>query len=86
MTSLSSGKYTFSDIRKLISTVIEEYGGVEKVPEYLNVLLIPVDLTYDSSTVIGVNHYFKPALARLLGGKDSDRKRIQLKVYYTIFQ
>lgn len=86
VTSLSSGKYTFSDIRKLISTVIEEYGGVEKVPEYLNVLLIPVDLTYDSSTVIGVNHYFKPALARLLGGKDSDRKRIQLKVYYTIFQ
>ena len=74
--------YSFNDIRYLISDAIEEYKAVGEIPEYLNVLLIPVSTTTDGSSTVGVNHNLTPAYARLLGGKDASRKRIKLNVYY----
>lgn len=85
--SISSYTYKFSDIRKLIAAVIEEYGGTDRVPEYLNVLLIPVEITYDSSTIIGMNNYLKPSYVRLHGGeKDPEARRLKMEVYYSVFQ
>ena len=87
VSSLSSGTYSFSDIRKLLTATVEEYGGAENIPEYLNVLLIPIDITFDSSTPISVSPLFRPSYAKLLGGmKEPERKALKMKVYYSTFQ
>lgn len=85
--SLSSGTYDFSDIRRLLTATIQEYGTVENIPEYLDVLLIPINITFDGSTPISVNNLFKPSYAKLLGGmKDPERQVLKMKVYYSTFQ
>lgn len=87
VSSLSLGTYDFSDVRRLLTTAIEEYGGVENVPEYLNVLLMPINITFDGSTPIAVNNLFKPSYAKLLGGmKEPERNPLKMKVYYSTFQ
>jgi len=85
ISSLSDYKYTFSNIAGLFKAAVREYGGAANLPEYLDVLLIPVSLTYDSSTIISVSHNFEPAYARLLGGADPQKKRLKLQIYYSIF-
>ncbi|MBP9637553.1 MAG: DUF4270 domain-containing protein [Bacteroidaceae bacterium] len=85
ISSLSDYSYTFSNIAGLFKAAVEDYGSVENLPEYLDVLLIPVSLTYDSSTIISVSHNFEPTYARILGGADPQKKRLKLQVYYSIF-
>ncbi len=87
VSSLSSGTYDFSDLTGLVNTAIKEYGGVDKVPEYLYVLLMPIEIIFDSSTPISVTPLFRPSYAKLLGGrKEPERQPLKMKVYYSTFQ
>lgn len=75
--------YSFNDIKDLLLTAIHEYqNGGSPVPETLNLLLIPVSVTLDGSTIIGVNHNLEPSYTVLQGGPDPNRKNLRLNVYY----
>ena len=62
---------------------MREYQNAgQSIPETLNLLLIPVSITLDGSTVIGVNHNLQPSYTVLQGGPDELSKRLKLNVYY----
>ena len=84
-TAISGPKgYTFGDVRALIMQTISEYRSTgTPLPEYLNLLLIPVTITYDDGiTPVGVSHNLTPSYTILQGGSNAAEKRIKLNVYY----
>ena len=75
--------YSFNDIKDLLLTTIHEYQNAgNPVPETLNLLIIPVSVTLDGSTIIGVNHNLEPSYTVLQGGPDATRKNLRINTYY----
>lgn len=63
--------YTFSNISRLLSACVREKKMGIATENYNKVLLIPVNVTLDNNNqVVKVNHDFKVASAKLIGGKD----------------
>lgn len=100
----STNQYTFSNITKLINACIadKEKGSewLAKNPDWDKVVLIPVLVTYDSSSssgygspnVIGIQHDLKPGYVRLKGGLkgspdhgNDDANKLKLEVISTNF-
>lgn len=98
----ATNQYTFSNIARLVSTCINEKKAAKAKagaswneeqwkkdnPDWDKVMLIPVSVTFDSSTssnssLTGVYHDLKPAYAKLEGGVDGPALKIQ--VTYTSF-
>ena len=83
ITQAGTKGYHFSNINELLLIAMREYQNAgQSIPETLNLLLIPVSITLDGSTVIGVNHNLQPSYTVLQGGPDELSKRLKLNVYY----
>ena len=99
---MATNQYTFSNIARLVSTCINEKKAAKAKagaswneeqwkkdnPDWDKVMLIPVSVTFDSSTssnssLTGVYHDLKPAYAKLEGGVKGPALKIQ--VTYTSF-
>lgn len=86
----SKNTYTFNNIARLISKCIEEKKAGTASETWNKVLLIPVELTYDtsssttssSSTVVKISHDFSMSTAKLVGG---DNDKVNMEVIYTKF-
>ena len=78
----STNSYEFSNISKLITTILREKKQGKASANADKVLLIPVVATYDSNKkLVRLTHDFSLTSARLVGGQDE----IQLKVIYSTY-
>lgn len=76
--------YKFSNISHLLKTMIKEKNNGEATDDYNKVLLIPVEVTYDSSNkIVRLCHDFSMTSARLVGGETTP---IKLSVVYSKFK
>lgn len=97
--NVATNQYTFNNIARLITTCINEKNAAKKEagstwdeakwkeenPDWDKVWLIPVTVTYDSSSspqLIGLQNDLKPSYAKLKGGINTPLK---LEVTYTTF-
>lgn len=86
----STNTYTYSNISHLMTTMMQELQDGTATENYNKVLLIPVEPTFDStslgastSSLVKLCHDFSMSSARLVGGKDD---KLKLEVIYTQFQ
>lgn len=97
-----SNKYTYNNIARLVATCINEKKQAKEAagsnwdeaqwmqdnPDWNKVLLIPVSVTYDTSSdtqrMISIRHDLHPGYAKLQGGPNSNP--LKLEVTYTRFQ
>ncbi len=80
----SSNKYQFDNIAKLINTMKTELKNGTATDNYNKVLLIPVDVTFDSeSKLVKLVHDFSMTSAKLVGG---DSNPVKLEVIYSRFK
>ena len=80
--SIPTNSYEFSNISKLITTILREKKLGKATANADKVLLIPVVATYDSNKkLVRLTHDFSLTSARLVGGQDE----IQLKVIYSTY-
>lgn len=89
--NVGTNQYTFSNISRLVTTCINEKKAKEEAgetvdPDWNKVLLIPVTVTYDTSsstnTIISIQHDLKPSYAELYGGESNP---LDLEVIHTSF-
>lgn len=84
----STNSYTFNNISRLITTMLQEKKNGTATANCNKVLIIPVEATtvrasnYSSETVVKINHDFSMKSARLVGGKDGG---VQIEVIYSRF-
>lgn len=79
----SSNTYTFNNIARLITTIVQEKKNGTVTANADKVLLIPVTTTYDTSgNLVRLSHDFSMSSAKLVGG-DSDP--VELNVIYSRF-
>ena len=101
--SVATNQYTFNNIARLVTTCINEKKAAKekagpswdeaKWIDDNKVLLIPVSITYDSSsttpTMTGIQHNLAPSYAKLKGGPakvgDEVKTPLILEVTYTTF-
>lgn len=82
----ANNTYTFNNISHLLNIMSNELKTSTASPNYNKVLLIPVEPTFESSTVSTKNlvklcHDFSMTSARLVGGKDP----VKLEIIYSKF-
>ena len=98
---LGTNQYTYTNIARLITTCINEKNQAREAagsnwneeqwmrdnPDWNKVLLIPVSVTYDTSSqtqrIIGIQHDLQPGYAKLKGGPEGEP--LKLEVTYTRF-
>ena len=98
---LGTNQYTYTTIARLITTCINEKNQAREAagsnwneeqwmrdnPDWNKVLLIPVSVTYDTSSqtlrIIGIQHDLQPGYAKLKGGPEGEP--LKLEVTYTRF-
>lgn len=79
----SSNSYTFNNISRLITTMVNEYKCNTASETWNKVLLVPVEPTKDSSgNIVKLNHDFSMSSARLVGG---EKDRVKMEVIYSTF-
>lgn len=79
----STNTYTFSNIARLISQCIQEKKAGTATETWNKILLIPVDVTLDSSsTVVKICHDFSMSSAKLVGGSDD---KVEMEIIYSKF-
>ena len=80
----SSNTYEFTNISRLLMTILQEKQNGTATENADKVLLIPVSTTYDSSSnLVKLSHDFSLASAKLVGGANHP---IELKVIYSRYQ
>lgn len=81
--SASSNTYQFLNIAKLINVMKTELKEGTATENYNKILLIPVDVTYDSENkLVKLAHDFSMTSARLVGGENDP---VKLEVLYSKF-
>ncbi len=88
LTTFNSSKntYTFENISYLLTRCLQEKKAGTATANWNKVLLIPVDVTYDSSNqLVRLVHDFSMASARLVGGPASTVQP-QLEIIYSHFK
>ena len=81
--SASSNSYQFTNIAKLINVMNSEVKAGTATENYNKVLLIPVDVTYDSEgKLVKLAHDFSMTSAKLVGGENDP---VKLEVLYSKF-
>ncbi|MBQ8674050.1 MAG: DUF4270 domain-containing protein [Bacteroides sp.] len=106
--NVATNQYTFTNISRLVTTCINEKLAAKakagaawdeaqweaENPDWDKVLLVPVSITYDSSSstasIIGIQNDLKPGYAKLMGGPETGdngevKTPLQLQVTYTTF-
>ncbi|MBO4663351.1 MAG: DUF4270 domain-containing protein [Bacteroidaceae bacterium] len=83
----SSNSYEFSNISRLVTTMLREKKNGTATENCNKVLLIPVEASTiksstGTSTVVKLNHDFSMKSARLVGGKDGG---VQIELIYSKF-
>lgn len=79
-----NNSYTFDNIARLVSTMVQEKKEGKASPNWNKVLLIPVSPTKDSSgNIVNINHDFSMGSARLVGGKND---KVKMEVIYSKFR
>lgn len=82
--SATRNSYTYNNVAKLVTTMLNEKRSGKATENWNKVLLIPVEAIYDGSsspTLVKLNHDFSISSSRLVGGKDG----VQMEVIYTHF-
>lgn len=82
--SATRNSYTYNNVAKLVTTMLNEKKSGKATENWNKVLLIPVEAIYDGSstpTLVKLNHDFSISSSRLVGGKDG----VQMEVIYTHF-
>jgi len=81
--SSTSNTYEFKNISRLISTMLQEKKNGTAGENYNKVLLIPIEITQNSSKqIVKISHDLGMNSARLVGGKDGG---VQMEVIYSKF-
>ncbi len=106
--NVSTNQYTFSNIARLVTTCINEKNAAKEAagsswdeaeweaehPDWDKVWLIPVTVTYDSSSssakIISIQNDLRPGYAKLQGGPETNadgevKNPLKLEVTYTTF-
>lgn len=79
----NNNSYTFNNIARLITTMVNEKKEGTMSPNWNKVLLIPVSTTKDTSgNIVNINHDFSMSSARLVGGKND---KVKMEVIYSKF-
>lgn len=79
----SNNSYTYSNIARLVKTMVNEKNKGTASPNWNKVLLIPVEVTKNSSnSIVKVNHDFSMSSSRLVGGEGS---KVKMEVIYSHF-
>lgn len=79
----SNNSYTFNNIARLVTTMVNEKKEGTMSPNWNKVLLIPVSTTKDTSgNIVNINHDFSMSSARLVGGKSD---KVKMEVIYSKF-
>lgn len=104
----ATNQYVFSNIARLVTTCINEKKAAKEEagsdwdeeaweaenPDWDKVWLIPVSITYDTSSsstsIVGIQHDLEPSYAKLKGGPETDgtgqaANPLTLEVTYTTF-
>lgn len=80
----SQNTYTFTNIAKLLNIMKTERQNGTATANYNKVLLIPVEATYDSNSVlVKLAHDFSMSSARLVGG---EADRLGLEIIYSSYK
>ena len=98
--NVATNQYTFKNIARLVTTCInekktakEKAGASWNEEQWIDdnkVLLIPISVTYDSSsstpTMTGIQHDLAPSYAKLKGGDpNAGGNKLEIEVTYTTF-
>ena len=80
----STNTYTFNNIARLLTTMVNERKEGKASANWNKVLLIPVKTTKDSSgNIAKLNHDFDMGYTKLVGGKDD---KVTMEVLYSKFR
>lgn len=81
----SNNTYTYNNVAKLITQMLNEKRSGKQTKNWNKVLLIPVEAITDgsaSNTLVKLNHDFSMTSSRLVGGKND---KVEMEVVYTKF-
>lgn len=85
--SSKTNTYTYSNIAKLISHMLEEKRNGTATENWNKVLIIPVEAIYDGNsqapTLVKLNHDFSMSSSRLVGG---EKDKVNMEVIYSSFK
>lgn len=80
--SRETNTYEFSNVSRLLTTMLQEKKHGTASPNYNKVLIIPVSTQKSKDKIVKISHDFKMNSARLVGGKNGG---VKMEVIYSKF-